>query len=57
MTCIEDKSVGPDENIFMSTLEAAVKDVRIKTKVQIAESRIWTPVLDYRRALENAGYP
>ena len=54
--CIEDKCVIPDENIVMSTVEAAVKDVRIKTKVQTVRSRIWTFVLDYRRALENAGY-
>ena len=54
--CIEDKFVIPDENIVMSTVEAAVKDVSTKTKVQPAESRIWTRVLDYCRALENAGY-
>ena len=54
-TGIEDKFVILDENVVMSTAEAAVKGVRIKTKVQPAESRIWALVLDYRRTLENAG--
>ena len=54
--CIEDKCVIPDENTVISTIEATVNDVRIKTKVKPEESRIWTLVLAYRRALENAGY-
>jgi len=44
------------ENLNAKEIDSIVKDVRMKAVAMDPASRVWTLVLDYEKALEDAGY-
>ena len=52
--CVEENSVVKE--VILSTVGRAIKNVKMKISLVLAESRIWTLVYDYEQALERRGY-